>query len=317
MDNSILIISTNWIGDAIMSMPAVEIFRAENPLTKITVLTKPGLQPLWRMHPAVDEIQLMKKPFATARRLRKNNYSAAIIFPNSFRSAFVPFLAGIPVRAGACGDCRRLLLTQTVAVPNGHQQFEYMNLLGVQGDPPPPAISVPADAIESVKEKIKIKNKTLITILPGAARGPSKRWPAENFAAVAKRLNSKLGAQIIFSGGADDAAVCDEISSTVGGISLAGKTTIQEWAALLKISDCVISNDSGGMHLATAVGTPVAAVFGITDPSKTGPLGRAAVLQKSEFRARDIARHSEEAIRALAAVTPDDVFAAAVRLLGI
>ncbi len=107
-NNSALIVSTNWIGDAVMGMPALQLFRLENPEARITVLTKPGLKALWQMHPAVDTVQIMEKPFPTARKLRSAQHGRAYVFPNSFRSAFVPWLAGIRSGSGCAatgGTC--------------------------------------------------------------------------------------------------------------------------------------------------------------------------------------------------------------------
>jgi len=316
-NNSALIVSTNWIGDAVMGMPALQLFRLENPEARITVLTKPGLKALWQMHPAVDTVQIMEKPFPTARKLRSAQHGRAYVFPNSFRSAFVPWLAGIPQRIGLCGHGRHLLLTEIVSPPEGHQQLEYRNILDVQGQLPAPHLDVPEETLHAVEKKLDAlpmsgKGMPLITLLPGAARGPSKRWPPEHFVELAKKLRASMDAVVIFGGGPDDAAACADIAGQVGEgvISLAGKTTIPEWAALLKMSDCVVSNDSGGMHLATAVGTPVVGIYGLTDPAKTGPLGKSSILQKSTTRSRDIARTSEEAIQALASITADEVYAA-------
>jgi len=318
----ILIVSTNWIGDAIMSMPAVQLFRRAHPEAELTVLARPLIRALWAMHPAVDRLETMGKPQPTVQSLKPAHFDRAYIFPNSFRSAFIPFLAGVPRRIGARGHWRRLMLTETVRLPDGHQQFEYLKILGVQGEPPAPQLAVPEESFNSLNNRLAAAGfrpacRTVITLLPGAARGPSKRWPAEHFIVLAKRLRAELGAQILLGGGPDDAAVCAEIAAAVGpeAISLAGQTTVAEWAALLKMSQCVVSNDSGGMHLAMAVGTPVAAIFGITDSRKTGPLGRSVVLQKSAVKSRDIARDSEAARRALEAVMPDEVFAAVTGLL--
>jgi len=302
-----------------MSMPALQLFRQARPEAEITVLTKPGLKALWQMHPAVDVFQAPGEILPTIVKLRQTHFDHVYIFPNSFRSAFVPFMAGIPRRIGACGHWRRLMLTETVCLPDGHQQFEYLKILGVQGEPPAPQLNVPQESFRTLEEKLsKVPNfgNPVITLLPGAARGPSKRWPAEYFALLSKKLRAELGAQILLAGGPDDVAVCAEIAASGGPdvISLAGQTKIPEWAALLKISDCVVSNDSGGMHLTTAVGTPVVAIFGLTDPQKTGPLGQSIVLQKSTVQARDVARDSDAARLALAAVTPDEVFDA-VRVL--
>ncbi|MFA6172990.1 MAG: lipopolysaccharide heptosyltransferase II [Kiritimatiellales bacterium] len=316
----VLIVSTNWIGDAIMSMPALQLFRQAHPAAEITVLMKPGLKALWLMHPAADHFQTLEEMVPTIGKLRQAHFDRAYVFPNSFRSAFLPFMAGVPRRIGPRGHWRRLMLTEIVNPPDGHQQFEYLKILGVQGEPPAPQLNVPEESFQSLEEKLGNflrSGKPVITLLPGAARGPSKRWPAEHFIRLAKKLRAELGAQILLGGGPDDAAACAAIAAEAGPdvISLAGRTTIPEWAALLKMSDCVVSNDSGGMHLATAVGTPVAAIFGFTDPKKTGPLGRNAVVQKSRVRARDVARDSDAARLALAAVTPDEVFAAVAGLL--
>jgi heptosyltransferase-2 len=334
---SILVVSTNWIGDAVMSMPAIQIFRQENPDAKITVLARPGVEALWRMHSAIDEFQAMGKPFPTIKRLKRIHYDRAYIFPNSFRSAYVPFMAGIPRRIGARGHWRRLMLTETVRLSTGHQQFEYMNILGVQGNPPAPQITVSAESTQSLERKLchfpnlsgrastllqaleadhPVGARPVITLLPGAARGPAKRWPLEHFIQLAD-LCSSLDALILLGGGPDDVDACAEIVDRVGGdiFNLAGQTTISEWAAMLKLSHCIVANDSGGMHLATAVGTPVVAIFGMTDPKKTGPLGHNIVLQESERQNRDIDRDSDEAIQALASVKPDQVFLAVQELL--
>jgi heptosyltransferase-2 len=324
MEGSVLIVSTNWIGDAVMGMPAIQVLREQNPRAKISILTKPGLAPLWRMHPAVDEVLLMGKSIPTSRRLRMTGYDHAYVFPNSFRSAYVPWLAGIPQRIGQRGHWRRMLLTELVAAPaTDHQQFEYRAILGLREEQlPAPRLDIPDDVVCSVEQKLAQwpaydSHKPLITLLPGAARGPSKRWPPEHFVELAKALRTSLGCNIVFGGGPDDAQACAAMVAQVGegSLCLAGKTTIPEWAALLKLSHCVVSNDSGGMHLAAAVGTPVVAIFGITDPAKTGPLRKNIVLQKSEMRGRDIARVSEEAEIALASITPDETLAAVCSIL--
>ncbi len=318
---SILMVSTNWIGDAIMSMPAVQLFRQKHPDTRITILARPLIRALWAMHPAIDQLETMVDKLPTIRKLKQTHFDRAYIFPNSFRSAFVPFMAGVPKRIGPRGHWRRLMLSEVIALPEGHQQLESMKILDVQGEPPAPQINVPEESVQSLLVRLtnlgfKPSNRPIITLLPGAARGPSKRWPQANFIAVAKKLSDNLGAQIMLGGGPDDAITCEEIATATGpnAISMAGKTSIAEWAALLKMSHCVISNDSGGMHLAATVGTPVIGIFGITDPSKTGPLGQAVILQKSSIRARRIPRESEEASRALASIRPDEVCKAAIEL---
>jgi len=321
-NESVLIVSTNWVGDAVMGMPALQRFRLENPDARITMLTKPATKALWQMHPAVDAIQIMGKPLETARCLRAEGYDCAYIFPNSIRSGFVPWLAGIPRRVAQRGEWRRLMLTDVVPSPNGHQQFEYKAILGVQEALSVPRIKVQQQDVSNVKEMIKQLTGSevshfLITLLPGAARGPSKRWPPEHYLKLAIKLRDEMKVVVLLGGGPDDTVSCEQIAKEAGtGIySLAGKTSVAEWAALLKISDCVVANDSGGMHLATAVGTPVVGIYGLTDPAKTGPLGKSVVLQKSSKRSRDISRSSDEAARALKSIAPVEVFDVVTNLL--
>jgi heptosyltransferase-2 len=160
--------------------------------------------------------------------------------------------------------------------------------------------------------------RPLIGVMPGAARGPAKRWSAERFAEAARRLRAELGGSVVVMGGAGDAEACAAVVAGVGDgvLNLAGVTTLGEWAALLAECRLVLCNDSGGMHLAAALGVPVVAVFGITDPIRTGPLGtRCRVVQHSMQHDRAVPRESAAARAALAAVTVDEVVAAAQELL--
>ena len=336
-NESILIVSPTWIGDAVMCMPAVQLFRAEYPETEITMLAKPLVLSLWKMHPAIDHFQTLEKTFPTLGKLKQRHFDRAYIIPNSFRSAFLPFMAGIPKRIGARGHWRKWILSEIPSFGTGHQQFEAMSILGVQGTPKAPTLEVTKKSFQTLERKLAhfpsigkglislfqtLENerpfgaRPVVTLLPGAARGPSKRWPTENFALLAKNLCSALNAVVLLGGGPDDVAVCNDMEAEGYDIfNLAGQTTLSEWAAMLQMSHCVVSNDSGGMHLATAVGTPVVAIFGTTDPKKTGPLGKNIVLQKSEKQNREIKRDSEEAVRALRAVRVDEVFGAVKKLL--
>jgi heptosyltransferase II len=313
-DKSILIVSTNWVGDAIMSLPAVQILRGEDPDVRITVLAKPGVAALWEMHSAVNSVVVWNKKSGnkkTIDALRKASFDSAYILPNSFRSAYVALRAGISKRIGARGHWRSWMLSDIIRLGEGHQQFETMNILGVQGDPPTPELNVPSATFD------ELTGKRVVTLLPGAARGPSKRWPTERFVELAKKLRDDPDVTVVLSGGPDDAASCDEMVKQIGEgvVNLAGKTSIPAWAALLKQSDCVVANDSGGMHLAAAVGTPVVAIFGVTDPLKTAPLGLHVILQKSDVQNRAVKRDSDEAIRALSAVLVCEVYDAVQELI--
>ncbi len=324
-----LIVGVNWIGDTIMSMPAVEAWRRENPDAHLTVLVKQNYAPLWALHSAPDNIATFDDTnagtFAAGKMLRAGRFDRAAIFPNSFRSAYIPWLARIPERIGTTGHCRCLLLTRCLPAPSRtdrrHQAFEYFELLGLK--PPAqletPRLKISDGARESVMSRLEKFPRQFVGLIPGAARGPAKRWPAEHFVAVGRELALKGRCGILLLGGPDDAELCENICGQIGGssvLNLAGKTTLKEWAAMLACCRLVVCNDSGGMHLAAAVGTPLVAIFGLTDPAVTGPIGgNFAIVRNENVRAsRDIERDSAAAQKALAAIAPQRVLDAIATL---
>ena len=316
-------VSPGWIGDAIMALPALQLFRAQNPGAEITVLAKSGLLSFWELHAAPQRRLAVTGTWATSLAILRGGFSAAYLLPNSVRSALLPWLAAVPERSGLAGSWRRLLLTQVVMPPTDaarqHQAWEYAAVLAPTAQTlPAPQLEIPAAAREAALKKIAELPRPLLGIMPGAARGPAKRWPAERFAEAAKKLRAQLGGSLLIMGGPGDAEACAAVAADAGDhvLNLAGATSLPEWAALLAQCALVLCNDSGGMHLAAAVGAPVVAVFGITDPARTGPLGlRCRVVQRSALRNRAVPRESPEAVAALAAVTTDDVVAAAQELL--
>ena len=170
-------------------------------------------------------------------------------------------------------------------------------------------MNISSDAPQGVKDL----PRPLIGLIPGAARGPSKRWPVEHFATLALLLASQKNASLVLFGTEQEKILCDEIFARVpkNALNLAGQTNLETWAASLRHCDAVVCNDSGGMHLASALGIPLIAIYGMTDPSKTGPLGsKAKVIQDSLARSRDIAEHSHEAEKSLAAIRPERVYEA-------
>ena len=319
-----LVVGVSWIGDTIMSWPAIQAWRAAHPGRFLAVLAKPAPAALWRLHPAPDEVWTLERGAGGVRRaarvIRRAGLQEAWVLPHSLRSALIPWLAGVPVRRGMPGHAPRdLLLTQVVPGPRKpgreHQQFEYFDLMGLTGTPPGnPALVIPAGARARAAEWIAAAaGRPCVAIMPGAARGPSKCWPLERFEDVARRLARESDAFVVACGGDSEQDACRRVADAAGarGISLAGRMTIAEWAAALAACRCAVANDSGGMHLAAAVGTPVVAIFGRTDPAVTGPLGSGhTVLQAPGARDRDVPRRDGEARRRLEAIRADDVWAA-------
>lgn len=326
---AILIVGVNWVGDSIMTMPAIQAFRDANPEAYITLLAKPKLLHLWKLHAAPNEILPLKVGLSgmlqTVWMVRKRRFKKAYILPHSFRSALIPFLARVTQRIGMPGHWRGAMMTDVIPPKRGqgreHQAWEYMDLMCPDEDVgklDPPQLRVPSRAIARAEEALDALPRPRVAMIPGAARGPSKRWPSDHFIALGKRLTEKNDCSIVTMGISKEADLCSRISESIGPetLNLAGQTSLAEWVALLYAADLVIANDSGGMHLAAAIGTPVVAIYGITDPSRTGPLGtRCTVVQNSEARDRDVDRDSPEAAKSLASVTAEQVYEAALGLL--
>ncbi|HMP76481.1 MAG TPA: lipopolysaccharide heptosyltransferase II [Kiritimatiellia bacterium] len=315
-----LVVGVNWIGDAIMSMSALQAWRRAHPGAPMTLLTRPGLAGLWSMHAAPTSVLIYEEPLpamrTVARALRGTGVSRATVFPNSFRSAVIPFLARIPERVGRRGHWRRALLTHVlpdVDAAGRHQALEYYELLGLPvpaAGPEQPLLAIPESARQQAAALLRELPRPVLAVMPGAARGPAKQWPVQHFGEVAKRWSAERGGSVIAMGAKSDAGLGDEVVRAAGrGFNRAGQTTLIEWAALLAACDAVVCNDSGGMHLAAALGQPVVAVFGATDPRITGPLGpRARVVQADGPRSRAISRTDADAEKRLAAILPGQVY---------
>ena len=307
---SVLVVSPNWLGDAVMAMPAVRRLVRERPGDAVTVLSRPALAPLWSAVRGVSGVVPLSKEesatFAAARRLRSAGFDEALILPNSFRSAVAPFLARIPRRRGTATHARCLLVNDPVrfsaAESRMHQAFEDAKILcgtpecdlsdaGFRPEAPDAAFSA----------MLPEGGGPLVGIVPGAARGPSKRWP--RFAEAARLVaRARPDARFAVFGGRGEEETCAEVAAAAGAPDLCGRTDLRAFASLLAACDAVMCNDSGGMHLAAAAGTAVVAVFGITDPDKTGPIGPRAVVVRAE------------GVRASRAVKRDDPAAAAALL---
>lgn len=312
--NCTLICSVNWLGDCCMSMPAIQAWKSLNPNHKLSLLVKPPLIPLWQHHNAIDELIPLDPghlgPIRTGLKLRSLNFDQVFVFPNSWRAAIPPFVARVPSRTGFPGHTRRMLLTNVIAAPDEalHQQWEYAKILGLPDDIdlPTPKLNLPAPPDDFKK----INYDTIIAILPGAARGPAKRWPTKHFIEAAKLLQQSHDCHFILLGTSAEADLCQTITQALGqnATSIAGTTTLPQLAAILKCCKGVLSNDSGGMHLAAAVGTPVVAMFGLTNPKQTGPIGPyTKCLQPPDIRgARKIPRNSSAAEQILASITPQE-----------
>ncbi len=326
-----LLVTPNWLGDAIMALPALQLWRKHNPGRLLTVLTKPGLTPIWSAHPAVDDVLELAPGWGgtlkAIRTLRTRSVQQALILPNSFRSALIPAAAGVPERRGFAQQHRGPLLTDRVrerfSGSGRHQSWEVADiLLGDSVDDlpslPAPRIAIGAQEVRDACRMAGVPpDALLIGVIPGAARGESKRWP--HFGAAGAQLAREVErARFLVLGTAAEAELCRATAAAIGPHALcrAGRTSLAQFAALLAACRVTLCNDSGGMHLSAAVGTPVVAVFGCTDPLRTGPLGPATVLRREGVRTdRRIAPRSREAAAVLRAIPPAQAVQAVRRAL--
>ncbi len=312
----ILVRGVNWLGDAVMTTPALLRLREAIPAAHIALLTPEKIQGLWRRHPAVDEIipiSAEENVFAVGQKLRAGKFDIALVLPNSPRSALEVFLARIPRRVGYARAWRNFFLTQTLAPragavkmhkrtvpeihalvsgssklkdPNSnlelvaHQIYEYLQLvaaLGANLEPLAPQLFVASDEVEVVEKKFGLENmgRPVFGLNPGAEYGPAKRWPVEKFIAVAREIQAQTNCVWLIFGGKNDEAIATQIQSAIGhrpsAINLAGQTSLRELMALLKGCRVLLTNDTGPMHVAAALGTPVVVPFGSTSPELTGP----------------------------------------------
>jgi heptosyltransferase II len=303
----ILVRATNWIGDAVMSLPALEALRVRFPEAEIVVLSKPWVSELYWRHPALTR-QIVYDPTAEHRgargfwklvqELRAEHFDAAILFQNAFHAAWMAWLARIPVRIGYERDGRSGLLTDGVHPPPpasyGHQAYYYLELLFRAG-----LIDKPEDVteirlrLERSEEAWAAKHldalglrgpRFLVGLNPGASFGPAKRWLPERFADLADRLIGALHADVLIFGSREQRALAETIASEMEHtpLILAGETTLRQFMALLARCRLVVTNDSGPMHLTAALGVPLVAIFGSTDERTTGPVSP---------RARLVSRH--------------------------
>ena len=336
---NILIRQPNWVGDNIFTLPAVQELRRRWPEASLTVLTKPGIVPFWKLVPEVDRVIAfpfrgglhdLRKKFLLARKLGRMRFDLAVIFPRSFESALWAFLAGIRQRWGYREEGRGFLLTRRAVCPQGYRQTHridyYFRLLdGGKGGQPAPAafISLPeklgAEAQAILKKAFPGRgDHPLIGLHPRASHGPAKCWPVEHYGALAERLGRELGARILIFGTAIEAELNGRVAEAGGAsvLDLTGKTSLAELAALMAACDVVVGNDTGPIHLAAATGTSVVALFGSSDPAATAPRGkRVAVIYRNLPCSPCLRQVCPRDTRCLTEITPGEVFSQVKRFL--
>lgn len=290
---SSLIVAPNWLGDAVMAIPFLRAIQAARPGDGLTVLAKRGPGAILGALPDVDVIERRSSVLADAIAVRRRRFAEAWLLPNSFRSAIAPFLAAIPERIGFATDRRTVLLTRTLPPPSGtaHQLRDYDSLLEARGISPDlgsPRLPLPDRSVALAGSALLatgLPPREIAMLAPGAAFAWTKRWPPAHWGRLAALLRQS-GVEAAFVIGPGEEAIAAEavLASGFPVPVLGADLDPPALAALLALARVVVANDSGPMHLAAAVGTPVVALFGPTDPGRTAPTGAPArVLDRYVF----------------------------------
>ncbi|HUR46699.1 MAG TPA: lipopolysaccharide heptosyltransferase II [Candidatus Saccharimonadales bacterium] len=319
----IVVRGVNWLGDAVMTTPALQRLREAHPGASITILTPEKLKDLWLNHPDVDQVLAIEPGqglISVANMLRRQNFSLGLAFPNSPRSALELYLGRVRRRVGYARPWRNWCLTDPIAAPadsagmrkrtlkeiqalitapsapgsnrfsfEAHHIHNYLRIVEAVGGRPEvasPRIHVTDTEVQTLKEKwyayFSKGTRLWFGLNPGAEYGPAKRWPAERYAEAAVALCGKTRCSWMVFGGAGDSALGSKIAQEIesrlesqridaGVWDFSGQTTLRQLCILLKICSVVLTNDSGPMHLAAALGKPVVVPFGSTSPELTGP----------------------------------------------
>jgi len=328
----ILVRAPNWVGDAVMSLPVLTGLNRLFPHASVTMLASPRVAPLYEAHPYVTEII----PYPPDRRkwrvlwtLRSRRFDLALALPNSLESALGLWLAGARHRLGYNTDGRRTFLTMALSgrkhLKGLHQIYYYLGLLkawGGQTEFAPPMLYLKPEEIDAATKLLNDAplptRGPLIGLSPGAAYGPAKRWRPERFAGVADRLQEEFSARFVLLGGPGDREAADQVATLFGRplLNLAGRTSLREAMGVLSRLSLLITNDSGLMHAAAALGVPIVALFGSTDPVATGPFTEwATVLHHPLDCSPCLKRTCEDDYRCLTAISVDEVVDAARRWL--
>lgn len=332
MDN-ILIRGVNWIGDAVMTIPALKAVRKAYPDSKISLLIKPAIAAVFEKDPNINEIIIYEDRFngvigklKLASFLRKKKFSRAILLQNAFDAAAAVFLSGIPERIGYNRDGRGFMLTKPVPFRNDDREMHHINYYlhmlekaGMEADYSEPWIHLSIEERIAARQRLSELRRPLLGINPGAAYGASKRWYPERFAEVSNWFIKDTGGSVVIFGGANDVCIAEEINKHINDnkLLLAGKTTVRELAALIPECDVFLTNDSGPMHMAYATGTPTVAIFGSTSPALTGPAGDNHKVIKRNFQCSPCFERQCPAndMKCMYAITSEDVYFAVKELL--
>ena len=331
----IIVRAPNWIGDSVLALPAVRSLSKNFPEAQIWIAAKHWVKDLFQSQdfikgiiplPAADDIKSMRN---SAKIMKAFDFDTGVLLANSFGSALLFYLAKIPHRWGYSRDGRGFLLTRKISLKRSknslHQADYYMALisgLGLKIHSPKLFLPLTPEEKEDARKLLfshglELK-RPLVILNPGASYGPAKRWPAKNYAELGRLLQDRDKASILITGSADEDELAHSIASlmTTKPLVLTGQTDLRRLAGLISQSKLFVTNDSGPMHMANALGVPVIAIFGPTDPGTTGPFQDPAVVIKKDAVCWPCSyRDCPFDHRCMTAIAPEEILAACQRFL--
>ena len=333
--HNILVRGVNWVGDAVMTLPALDALGKAFPHSSITVLAKPWVIPLYAYHPSVSSvIEYQKSPnflkgikdiLKTGNYIKKSGFDMAFLFQNAIEAALLSFIGRCQIRAGYDTDGRGFILThpvrRTKEILKEHQVEYYLNIireLGFEAESKPPVIHLSQESIAKAETLLNLKDGPFIGFSPGAIYGEAKRWPVERFAKLG-RIVSESGAKVILFGSQSEKHICAAVNSLMDdkAIDLSGCTDLGTAMALIKFCAAFISNDSGLMHVAAALGIPTVAIFGSTNTKTTSPKGvNVSVISKNVDCAPCLKKQCPTDFRCMTAIEPEEVWEAVKLIAG-
>ena len=330
----VVVRGTNWVGDSVMSVPALRALRRVLPDANITLATRPGAKGIFFEADFIDDVLVYNRKGAFSvipqvREWRRRQFDLAVLFQNAFEAALIPFLAGVPVRLGYATESRQALLTHPLAVPDWrssrHEVFYYLYLVTALEQMLFGSSSIceaEPDASIQISEKRKdeargllrahgiLEENPVVAICPGSINSRAKRWPAEAYAALADRLIESQR-QVLLIGSQEEAEVSKDVMNRMRHrpIVLTGKTSLDEITAVLASVDLIVTNDTGPAHIGAALGRPTIVIFGPTNPLTTRPFSpEAEILRHPPECAPCMLRDCPIDHRCMTAITVDEVF---------
>jgi heptosyltransferase II len=337
----VVVRGTNWVGDSVMTIPALRALRRLLPKSQITLVMRPWAHGLFSGADFVDDLLIYdrRSAFSALRQVRiwkDREFDLAILFQNAFEAALIPFLAGVPNRLGYATESRQVMLTNPVKLPdwrsNEHEVFYYLSLIAslehslfgtntVCENPPDASLEVSERRKEEARGLLQQygvdAEGSIVAICPGSINSRAKRWPAESYASLADRLID-AGKHVLLIGSKDETDVSLEVTNRMHHtpVDLTGRTTLDQVTGVLSVSDLIVTNDTGPAHLASALGRPTLVIFGPTNPSTTRPFSPdALILRHPPDCAPCMLRDCPIDHRCMTAITVDEVLEQSTVLL--